>query len=262
VPSRPAPPPPSLAAAPPWPPWPPTKAINECFPPTNRQPAITRSSDLQVVIWTAGLKHVGGKGLNLRDASSDRRTDLISFARAADANPNAPAHATLLKECLECSGAGLERDDVVYQIDARPFHDPERRGRGRGSINHLGMSGPVLHGVATDPAFGQWFFNHVRAMLLAAAQAHRCRGRLHVVSFCRAGRHRSVAVASLLARLLTSLTDWEVRVEHLASDQWLWRTCNNCEQCRNPIGDSRNLGMHARVLAEVSLRWAFWQAAG
>jgi len=118
----------------------------------------------------------------------------------------------------------------------------------------------VLLGIAKDPRFGQWFFNQSLAVL-AAAQAHSGPGRLHVICFCRTGRHRSVAAAAMLSRLLAKFTEWHVRTEHLADKQWQFQTCNSCDDCSNPTGSNRADMTAARDLAEVSLRWAVWQAA-
>lgn len=150
----------------------------------------------------------------------------------------------------------VDSKDSFYQIDARQFHDPDRR---RSRVNHIGLSGPVLLGIAKDQAFGQWFFKHVLAVA-AAAEALRG-GRLHVVCFCRAGRHRSVAVASLLEQLLAKFTAWTTRLEHLACHDWQWRTCNLCDKCRRPSGDDLFDAVRARQLAEVAFRWAFWRSA-
>ena len=229
--------------------------------PPFKEPAIARSRDVQVTIWTAGLKHVGEGGLSLEDCGPDRRRELLRLAQSANSFSSAPVRSTLFKELLECSYTGVGHDDVVHQMDTRQFHDPERCGRGgRKGINHIGLSGPVLLRVAKDKAFGQWFFDQVRAVL-AAAQAHRGPGRLHVVSFCRAGRHRSVAVATLLGRLLRQFTEWDVVTEHLARKFWMHGTCNNCEECNCPSGTNKDAGTHAEYLAEIPLQWAFWQAA-
>jgi len=208
---------------------------------------------------------VGDRGLDLQGAGKTRQSELRRLAREANEYGGAPVSGTLFKECLECSDAGVRPDDSFCQIDTRQFHDPERRKRlrelgGRDRTNHIGLSGPVLLGIAQDKHFGQWFFNQVLAVL-AAVQAHRGPGCLHVVCFCRAGRHRSVAVASMLHRLLAKFTAWDVQIEHLASEQWRFQTCNSCRECSNPTGRNMADGRTARNLAEVSLRWALWHAA-
>ena len=194
--------------------WPPGNDLNRLVPPEDVRPAIALTN-IRVAIWTAGLKHVGAAagGLSLNCLSCVGRRELMFYAGLADTKHISPATPDLFKRSLIGSGVLANADDVFYEIDARPFHDP---GRVRGRINHLGMSGPVMHGVTKDKTLGRWFFDHVLA-ILAAARDLRGSGRLHVVSFCRAGWHRSVAVASLLELLLTRFTRWTVHTEHLAA---------------------------------------------
>jgi len=102
------------------------------------------------------------------------------------------------------------------------------------------------------------------AAIVSAARAlhsHSQPGRLHLVSFCRAGRHRFVAVASLLERLLAVFTAWGSWTEHLASHEWPYRTRNLCNSCLYPTGSNKEDGLRARRLAELSFRWAFADAA-
>ena len=50
--------------------------------------------------------------------------------------------------------------------------------------------------------------------------------------FCRKGRHRSVAVATLLTELLLA-HGWEVEVCHFHQDFWECGTCNQRAACRD-----------------------------
>lgn len=200
---------------------------------------------------------MGTGGLSLNGASGRQREELLLRAKTSNGRDGAPVLDVFFRDCLALSGLAAMPDDRVYQIDARPFHDPDH---GRRRVSHFGLSGPMLLAMAEDPAFGRWFFDHVRA-IAAEAQALRGSGRLHVVSFCRSGRRRSVALASLLEQLLAKFTSWPAMTENLASHAWQWRTCNLCDACRCPPGEHRRAGERARALAEASFRWAFWYAA-
>lgn len=226
-------------------------------PPSNDAPDVVGHNHVTLKIWTAGLKHVGAGGLSLCNAGHRKRKELKWYAQAANVRTSAPVHDTLFRECLEFSGFEMRPEDRVVQIDTRPFHDPDRAWS---DINHLGLSGPVLLGVASDRRFGAWFFDQMQR-LLDEARALPDGGCLHVVSFCRAGRHRSVAVAALIEGLVLRHTAWCVQVDHLASHDWEFRTCNLCGECRRPTAQNLLDANRARALADVAFCWALWQCA-
>ena len=227
------------------------------MPPRDKRPAVAFIRELEVTIWTAGLGHVGEGGLQLKSCTSGQRQELLRRAQESNRTTRSPVPSNFFKDCLQGSGKLIGANDEVYTIDARQFHDPNRS---RSGTNHLGQSGPVMLGVAEDPTFGQWFFDHVLGIVSAARRLHGV-DKLQVVSFCRAGRHRSVAVAALLEKLLGVFTEWTVRTEHLASWTWRLRTCNLCDECRRPTGTNQQARDRAIFLAQVSFCWAFLAAA-
>jgi hypothetical protein len=95
---------------------------------------------------------------------------------------------------------------------------------------------PHLHRKEGVP-FGNWvcefvlgpFWNAVRGILKAgSAAAHQ--KKIVVVFFCRWGRHRSVALQTCFLRALPCLPWAQLQdASHLASDGWLWSTCNFCD---------------------------------
>ncbi|MCP4243149.1 MAG: hypothetical protein GY772_21555, partial [bacterium] len=129
--------------------------------------------------------------------------------------------AELLTNALMDCGQ-VEGEDAVIPVDTRMFHDPAARREGRGHIGvHPSVVGPVV-GHAYFPQF-------VRSVKTAIARADRGTPSTIVLAvFCTSGRHRSVAVATVLAEILTVHEKREVRVSHLCSWGGLWLRSGNC----------------------------------
>ena len=121
----------------------------------------------------------------------------------------------------------------VHVFDSRCFMDPHRP-----DVNHVGTDLAVLRGVVSHPRFPAWWrakathiadvlFTHLApppwTPLLAAGPTF--------AFFCRKGRRRSVAMATLLTELLRA-HGWEVEVCHFHQDYWQFGTCNQCATCR------------------------------
>lgn len=104
--------------------------------------------------------------------------------------------------------------DLVFDVRflANPHWVPSlREGTGR--------DGDVRDHVTGDPRFAD-FFARVRDLLLSLLPAYRDEGRAHLaIGFgCTGGRHRSVAVAELMADALAG-SGWQVSTRHRELDR-------------------------------------------
>ncbi len=106
----------------------------------------------------------------------------------------------------------------VLALDCRGFPDP---GRDR-SQNHVGLHRDVIIGILRHvdwPPFVQRAKDQIRGRAAALQEGTV----LTVVCYCRAGRHRSVAVAEIMHDLLSSgegWTAWAPLVVHFTYCQW------------------------------------------
>ena len=120
----------------------------------------------------------------------------------------------------------------VHVFDSRCFTDPHRP---RG-VNHVGTDLAVLQGVVRHPRFSAWWrakATHVANALFTHLAATEPTGAGPTFAFfCRKGRHRSVAMATLLTELLLA-RGWVVEVCHFHQDFWEFGTCNQCAACRD-----------------------------
>ena len=118
-------------------------------------------------------------------------------------------------------------------------------------VNHLGVHHTVMQGLTKHGAnvwrrhlrrkekvpFGNWvcefvlgpLWNAVRDLQKAgSAAAHQ--KKIVMVFFCRWGRHRSVALEACFLRALPCIPWAQLKdASHLASESWLWSTCNFCD---------------------------------
>ena len=126
----------------------------------------------------------------------------------------------------------------VHVFDSRCFTDPHRP---RG-VNHVGTDLAVLQGVVNHPRFETWWkakTTHIANVLFThlAATPPPAAGPTFAF-FCRKGRHRSVAMATLLTELLLA-RGWTVEVCHFHQEFWEFGTCNQCASCRDLRTDAK-----------------------
>ena len=140
----------------------------------------------------------------------------------------------ILEDNLVAGLSKLIGHDVHYMIDCRPITDPNHDKRLRG---HIGLHPDILMAIGAHELFGQILVG-VHDMLQALTPADVV---LRIVCYCRSGRHRSVAVATLLAHVLPHAlpTTANVVVQH--ASKWAWAggarqqpTCQGaCLECQD-----------------------------
>ena len=192
----------------------------------------------KITFYTAGLLYVNTGRLKPVDAS------LVSEGHNAG-RKHWQVRATFMEEACVSSGLGRGHMERWLEFDCRNFRDPERR-RGR---NHIGMNGFVLLKIAQHPQFEEFFSDVVRRIVVRGTGSGARHRKLHVVFFCKKGRHRSVAMAHLAAVALSELSNWSADTVHLADHAWPFETCNHCVECAHPRGDARKAKQEATRIA-------------
>jgi len=201
-------------------------------------------------IWTLGLRFVD-------------KLPLASPTRAAlvrDAHKSASLHRPVPSgwpAAFLMSGGWATPQDLKVAVDTRSFKDPARGNSGR----HLGFHGAVLDGLVHSRCqnFEVFFMDSVWAPILAAVSAapsHEPRV-VHVLSFCKSGRHRSVGIASLIWEVARETTSWELQMDHLSSSEWWQGTCNNCRECKSKHDSRKDVALAAALAAAGMARQVF-----
>jgi hypothetical protein len=176
-----------------------------------------------------GLRFVGMKdfGGQVRGAQSEVFKEVNRLAHTHGVAPPG-----LVRRCFDAAGwAG----HMIVPVDCRMFFDPA------GHTGHVGLHSRVVEGVVRHPEFAAWMAGVVRGIdshvQEAASQGTPARGLRVVVAFyCKSGRHRSVAAASLVAGCIAT-SDFERLglvfgdTTHLARGFWGGRMCNGCAEC-------------------------------
>ncbi len=184
-----------------------------------------------VAFYTAGLLFVGRGKLHLGNMDRESARQLVDTAHRCG-NEHRTAPNTTFQQALIGSGLAAEHDKCM-EVDCRRFSDPDARKRG--GLRHLGFAGSVLHKIATDRRFADFLENVLTDLILLGCQEPVDKP-VHVVFFCKKGRHRSVAVAHLTGLAMAAITAWSPWFDHLASHTWPYETCNNCHDCARPTG--------------------------
>ena len=129
----------------------------------------------------------------------------------------------------------------VVARDCRVFRD-----RKPGDRWHLGFNAGVQTHLVNDAMFPN-FIASLWSEVVAAAEELPVGGEspapleVGVVCYCKVGKHRSVAVADLLAHTCGTLTSWKIVTGHLEQSKWVTSSCNWCRDCRCP--DEQTLGV-------------------
>ena len=83
--------------------------------------------------------------------------------------------------------------------------------------------------------FSDWLVEHFCKPLLDILQKGNA-NTIEVLCYCKSGRHRSVAVAQMLA--LAMPAGYDVKMEHYAKPQWRWSLANCGRQvCQDCFGE-------------------------
>ena len=110
---------------------------------------------------------------------------------------------------------------TVY-ADFRRVTNPQHNVALRG---HIGWNGDILVELLRVDKF-----RDMLARIVSLAWSHRI---VHIVMYCRAGKHRSVAAACLMQNLLLMINpNMSVVTEHLEKNTWGGSTCEGqCDEC-------------------------------
>ena len=116
-------------------------------------------------------------------------------------------------------------------FDTRVFRDPD----GRGEVNHLGMHPKVLERLIQHHQVGPFLSSTWRKVEEVMRHRHDSVDEMYAVPtfvfYCNKGRHRSVAMATILEHCLNQI-GYKVKTIHLMREFWQLETCNECIECR------------------------------
>jgi len=208
-------------------------------------------TDVKLRVWTSGLRFA-----NQAPLAREGRGELVREALAcAQRHSAVPAHWPAA--FLRSGGWSAGSNEVTIAVDTRAFSDPAQSDAGR----HLGFHGAVLQGLVRSRRqhFGRFFSERVWAPILAALAAAPPSEQpvtVHVLSFCKSGRHRSVGIASLIWEV-ARLTRWDIQVDHLSASSWWLGTCNNCRECQDASDPRKEIAVNAAVAAADVARLSF-----
>ena len=136
------------------------------------------------------------------------------------------------------------------------FPDPDRehqQGNRRG-LNHLGMSARILSNMVQSSYWDASIFEaHQQLMQLIQQAEQTGRREVTYAVVCRSGRHRSVAFAWLLSKILPQVGIRCGNLVFTAQHTWPRATCNMCEECKFGNNEIKELSVNVAV--------ATWQAA-
>lgn len=228
-------------------------------------PPLANPAKLQIKIWTLGL-------LDAQAFTKDANLwhEAINCANSQKRQVPRDLVTNLL---LSAQGTKVVRTDVFVEVDTRDFND-----RSAAAGGHLGSyyanlvnfveKGPKVFSTRTyrkEPwTFKDWFKSFPLASLWDAIQKNRAELLdpdefvvLHIISYCRSGKHRSVGIATLLQHALEQWPSVEVSylyAQNLSRASWNGgRMCNACEDCMSvsdPRADSaRNAAVEALFLS-------------
>jgi hypothetical protein len=118
---------------------------------------------------------------------------------------------------------------AIVMVDTRMMHDPET-----GSLRrHLGFNPHIIKAFVLHPQFRNWVRVAMRKIVVALRT--RPEGEVWVVCYCRKGKHRSVAGATVLTHFFQSLRQGpQLGLELHTSAPLLWpRMCGppGCVAC-------------------------------
>ena len=140
-------------------------------------------------------------------------------------------------------GANVCPDDVDLALSCLRIEDPQRR---RDLCQHPGLHDEILANVYLHSQFAPLLAEVKRwvARLPSSETEHT------VGVFCRAGRHRSVAVAWLLCQFFVSLGA-RARLAHLERDAGRWsHLCQGCRSCAEGTPTKQRLAREVLALYE------------
>lgn len=133
---------------------------------------------------------------------------------------------------------GFPQVDVV--CDARDFPDPDARGL----TWHTGHNHVIIARIVRHRNFRRWlrgfslkFFEACRDKAGSDTGSGDGPVALAIAVYCKSGKHRSVATALILKRILTT-EGWHCdAIRHLSEKRWERSCRGRCEECTQPPDD-------------------------
>lgn len=156
-----------------------------------------------------------------------------------------------------------EVSDLMVIQDVRHFRDPASSQQAKQNADqrhtglHASVQNPLFHPPRDAGSNYPDAFQLMRATcrtLLDLIVTERQTGRqvvVHVIWFCNAGRHRSVAFATVFHKVLSGLTRWRCSVAHLSRKHWQYGCCDGCQECFNPTVHEEKLQL-AKIEVQCS----------
>ena len=222
---------------------PPAPALPAVPNPNLKARAFLDGTDVCICVWTLGLRFA-----DVGELVPSRRQGLLREA-ALCARQHQPVSAGWPTAYLEAAGHRQPTQPVIA-VDSRSFRDPAHGV----SCRHVGLHGAVMMGLVESRKqdFRDLFAQQVWGPLLEAVAAAPVNelAMVHVLSFCKSGRHRSVAVAALLYDAICQVAEWNMLLNRLSGNSWWQATCNNCIDCQDK-NDPRKQQALAAALAAV-----------
>jgi len=139
------------------------------------------------------------------------------------------------EELMQAVVRGRRKQSQVDMIvDARNFPDHEALQLSR----HTGNHPRIISRICKNKHFVEWLrevkHRFQRAYDRKAATDADCREHLFVLAtYCRMGKHRSVATAAILSHIF-QFNGWQCETEHLSYSRWGKNCCKGkCSECTN-----------------------------
>ena len=139
-------------------------------------------------------------------------------------------------------GQNVDRESVDLAVSCLDLVDPQRAARRMVDGQDLALH-PGHHDITLSRVFEHDKFAKLLGELKAFTST--CRPTCSIGVFCRAGRHRSVAVGWFFMKILLQLGA-RVKVEHLEQNAGQWsHLCTGCPGCAHGTPAKERLGRQA-----------------
>ena len=144
----------------------------------------------------------------------------------------------------------FSRTRFYFVSDARLFHNPEHNTELR---DHIGYHPEIVHMLATaKPQLLKAVISNVKDQIRRASMSGVEKPEVGLVTFCKSGNHRAVAMAWMIKQALShSRKVCSVQTFHVTQEagDWDTRQCGPCDICRGqPIRLDKK---HEQMLSEA-----------
>ncbi len=134
------------------------------------------------------------------------------FTAGIELTPGAQQQHGREPACALREEASLPQESIVITIDCRGFYDPQVSDRRK----HIGTFPDTVREFVAHESFPRWLTKAQEAILSVRARA----STINVITYCKKGRHRSVAGAAILQHCLQETGYDVVRMSHLHCRFW------------------------------------------